>query len=125
MLKCVGFDGEEDEVEGLWFGAEFVGGDESRLEGGVAERADDLEAVAELFCAPLADEEGDVAADLSEAATEESAGCSGADYKNAHVSMVAEKQVPFGNDKKKGNRNSRNKYRDPSTTLHFVTLRSG
>ena len=65
LLERVGLDSEDDEVEGLRLGAEFVGGDEFCLDGGVAERADDLEAVtAKVFGARGADEEGDVAADL-------------------------------------------------------------
>ena len=84
-FERVGLDGEDDEVEGLRLGAEFVGGDELCLDGGVAERADDLEAVAaELFSARGADEEGDVAADLCETAAEESAGGAGADNESAH-----------------------------------------
>ena len=85
LIECVGLDGEDDEVEGLWFRVKLVGGEELCLDGGVAERADDFEAVAaEFFGAGGADEEGDIAADLCETAAEESAGGTGADDESAH-----------------------------------------
>src|SRR6185437_12043989 len=119
LFERVGLDSEDDEVERLRLGAEFAGCDEFCLDGGVAERADDFESVAaQFFGARGADEEGDVAADLCETAAEESAGGAGADNKSAHEEMVAK-------DRDQGSGIRKNRYKDPSTTRHFVTLRSG
>src|SRR6202012_288995 len=69
ILDCgfqrVGLDREEDEVERLRLCAELIDGDELRLDGGVAERADDLQTgAAKLLRTCGAYEEGDVAANL-------------------------------------------------------------
>jgi hypothetical protein len=96
LLEGVGLGSEDDEIEDLRLRAELVSSEEPRPDRRVAQWADDLKAVAaKRLSARGADEERNVAADLSKTAAVKSAGCAGTDNKDAHVSMVAERKSRF------------------------------